>query len=118
MIARVLTEVVESLGILENCTCPLSKSQELIQLPIHESFWNMMTLECSLEFIPSGNVISWEHAKVVIPPRRAEPRSCCAAKRALFCSEHGARSRENLDSIVRIQASASSGSSVLLNRGG
>jgi hypothetical protein len=69
MIARVLTEIVESLGILENCTCPLSKSQELIQLPVHESFWNMVAPECSLELIPSDNLISWEHAKVVIPPK-------------------------------------------------
>ena len=69
MIARVLTEIVESLGILDNCASPLSKSQELIQLPFHESFWNMVTLECSLEFIPSDKVISWEHAKVAIPPK-------------------------------------------------
>ena len=69
MIARILTEIVVSLGILENCTSSLSKSQELIQLPFHESFWNMVTLECSLEFISSDNVISREHAKIVIPPK-------------------------------------------------
>ena len=49
---------------------------------------------------------------------RAAPRSCCTANRALLASEQGIVNKENLDSIVRIQASASRGSSVRLNKGG
>jgi hypothetical protein len=49
---------------------------------------------------------------------RAVPRSCWAAKSALFSSKHGADNKANLDSIVRSQASASRGSSALWTNGG
>ena len=49
---------------------------------------------------------------------RAVPRSCWAAKRVLFASEHGTGNKANFDSMVRSHASASRGSSVLWNSGG
>src|SRR6185295_8621077 len=65
VIARVLTETIKSLGILDNCTSPLSESQELIQFPFHKTLWNMMVPKCILEFIPSNNMIGRKHSMVV-----------------------------------------------------
>ena len=48
---------------------------------------------------------------------RAVPRSCWAAKRVLFASEHGTGNKTNFDSMVRSHASASRDSSVLWNSG-
>src|SRR6185369_1707708 len=46
---------------------------------------------------------------------RAVPRSCWAAKRVLFASDHGTGNKANFDSMVRSHASASRGSSILWN---
>ena len=46
---------------------------------------------------------------------RAVPRSCWAAKRVLFASEHGTGNKANFDSMVRSHASASRGLSVWWN---
>jgi hypothetical protein len=57
VIARVLTKVIERLGILEYDAGTLSESQEFIQFPFHEPFWNVMGSKVILEFIPSDNMI-------------------------------------------------------------
>jgi len=84
VIARVLTKTIESLGILDNRTSPLSKSQELIQFPFHKTLWNMVTPKCILEFIPSDNMISREHAMVVIPPKTRRTAKLLCGKESLI----------------------------------
>jgi hypothetical protein len=74
--------------------------------------------ESGSEFFPGDDMTIRLHGMIMVPPYAAVPRSCWAAKRALFSSEHGADSNANLDSIVRSQASASRGSSALWNSGG
>ena len=69
VISCILTEIVEGLGILDDCACPLSESQEFIQFSLHETLRNMMASESSLEFLPSDNIIGREHAIVVVPPK-------------------------------------------------
>jgi hypothetical protein len=69
VIARVLTKVIESLGILEYSAGTLSKSQKFIQLPLHKPFLNMVGSEGILELFPSDNMIGWEHGKIVVPRR-------------------------------------------------
>jgi hypothetical protein len=63
VIAHVLTKVIESLSILEYGAGTLSESQEFIQFPFHEPFWNVMGSEGILEFVPSDNMIGWEHGE-------------------------------------------------------
>jgi hypothetical protein len=52
VMAHVLTKVIGSLGILKYGAGTLSESQEFIQFPFHEPFWNVMGSEGILEFIP------------------------------------------------------------------
>jgi hypothetical protein len=73
VIARVLAKVIKSLGILEYGAGTLSESQEFIQFPFHEPFWNVMGSESILEFIPSDYMIVWEHGEIVVPPVHVLP---------------------------------------------
>jgi hypothetical protein len=44
MVACVLTQVIESLGILQHGTTSLSECQKLIELAIHDVCWYVMPL--------------------------------------------------------------------------
>ena len=57
MIARIMTQIIESLDIFDNSAGSLSKSQKFIQLSFHKPFRNMMGSECLLELIPGDNMI-------------------------------------------------------------
>ena len=48
MIPSVLTQVVENLGVLGDGASPLGKHQELVQLPLHESFRDMVHRNAAL----------------------------------------------------------------------
>jgi len=85
VIACVLTKVIEGLGILEYCAGTLSESQEFIQFPLHEPFWNMVSSECILKFISSDNVISWEHDNVIVPPKMRRTAKLLHGKVSLIC---------------------------------
>ena len=60
MIACVMTQIIESLNILDNSVGSVSKSLKFIQLSFHKPFWNVMGSECLLELIPVDNMIIWE----------------------------------------------------------
>jgi hypothetical protein len=85
VIARVLTKVIESLGILEYGVGTLSKSQKFIQLPLPKPFWNMVGSEGILEFVPSDNMIGWEHGKIVVPPKARGTTKLLRGKTGLIC---------------------------------
>jgi hypothetical protein len=87
VIARVLKKIIESLGILEYGAVTLSKSQKFIQLPLHKPFWNMVGSECILEFLPSDNMIGWEHGKIVVPPNSRGTVKLLRGKMGLICIE-------------------------------
>jgi hypothetical protein len=70
------------------------------------------------KFIPGDDMTGRLHGMKWSHHMRAVPRSCWAAKSALFSSEHGADNKANMDSMVQSQASASRGSSALWNSGG
>ena len=57
MIARVLAQVVEDLCILQHRVVSLCQCQELIHLPVHESFGDMMHPEGGPEFSLSDDMI-------------------------------------------------------------
>ena len=63
MIARVLAQVVEDLCVLQHRAGSLCQCQELIHLPVHESFRNMMRPESGPEFIPSDVMIGGNMAR-------------------------------------------------------
>jgi hypothetical protein len=85
MIASVLTEIVDSLSILEHGASTLSESQKFIQPPLHKPFWNMVGSEGILEFLPSDNMISWEHGKIVVPPKMRDTTKLLRGKTSLVC---------------------------------
>ena len=58
MIARVLAQVVENLCILQHRAGSLCQCQELIHLPVHESFGNMMHPEGRPKFVPEDYMVS------------------------------------------------------------
>jgi hypothetical protein len=68
MVACVLTQVIEGLDILQDCTTPLSTCQKLIKLAVHDACRYVMSTECCLELSPFHHVINRLHSKKVIPP--------------------------------------------------
>ena len=58
MIARVLAQVVEDLCVLQRRAGSLCQCQELIHLPVHESFRNLMRPESGPEFIPEDYMVN------------------------------------------------------------
>jgi hypothetical protein len=68
MIACVLTQVIESLSVLQHSMIPLSKCQKLIELAVHDACRYVMPSECCLELSPFHHVVNWLHSEEVIPP--------------------------------------------------
>jgi hypothetical protein len=68
MIACVLTQVIESLSVLQHSTIPLSKCQKFIKLAVHDACWYVMPSECCLKFSPFHHVINCLHSEKVVPP--------------------------------------------------
>ena len=79
VIPRILTQIIESLCILNNSLVALSECQKFIQFSLHKSFWNMMASKSSLELIPGDNVVSQKHSMVIVPPQmnRIAELLCC-----------------------------------------
>jgi hypothetical protein len=59
MIACILTQVIEGLGILQHCMIPLSKCQKLIKLVVHDACRYVMPSEWCLEVSPFHHVVNW-----------------------------------------------------------
>ena len=57
-IARILAQVVKDLCILQHRAGSLCQRQELIHLPIHESFGNMMRPEGGSKFVLEDYMVS------------------------------------------------------------
>jgi hypothetical protein len=70
MVARVLAQVIESLCVLKYSAVPLGKRQKFIELPLNESFQDMVRPKGSLEFFP-GNHMSIRLHGIVVVPRNA-----------------------------------------------
>lgn len=96
----------------------LSDSKELIELPLNQTIRNVVSSEGSPKLFPIHHMIIRKHNSVVSHHKSAAPRSCWAAKIALRSAGHSTARIANLDSIARIHASASNGSSVRGNSGG
>jgi hypothetical protein len=65
---RVLAQMIKSLCILEYSAGALCECQKFIQLPLHQSFRNMVCPEGSPKFLPGDNMASGLHGTMVIPP--------------------------------------------------
>jgi hypothetical protein len=68
MIACVLTQVIESLGVLQHYTTSLSECQKFIELAVHDACWYVMSSECCLELSPFNHVVHRLHSEEMIPP--------------------------------------------------
>jgi hypothetical protein len=73
MVACVLTQVIESLGVLQHCTALLSECQKLIDLAVHDACWYVMPSESCFEFSPLYHVVSRLHGEEVVPPCPSGP---------------------------------------------
>jgi hypothetical protein len=60
--------MIESLCILQYRTVALGECQEFVQLPLHQSFKNIMCPEGSPKFLPGNNMSSGLHGTKIIPP--------------------------------------------------
>jgi hypothetical protein len=68
MITCILAQMIESLCILQYRTTSLGEGQEFVQLPLHQSFRNIMCSEGSPKFLPRDNMAIRLHGTIVIPP--------------------------------------------------
>jgi hypothetical protein len=68
VITRILAYMIESLCILQYRAGALGECQEFIQLPLQQSFRNVMYPEGSPKFLPGNNMSSGLHGAIIIPP--------------------------------------------------
>jgi hypothetical protein len=73
MVAYVLTQVIESLGVLQHGTTSLSECQKLVELAVHDAHWYVMPSECCLELSPLNHVVGSLHGEVMVPPCPSGP---------------------------------------------
>jgi hypothetical protein len=73
MVACVLTHVIESLGVLQHGTTPMSECQKLVELAIHDACWYVMSSECYFELSPLNRVVSRLHGKEMVKLCPSEP---------------------------------------------
>jgi hypothetical protein len=84
MITCVLAQMIKDLCILHDSAGSLGQNQKFIELSLNESLWNVVRSENGLEFVTCDYMTSRLHGMVMVPPYAAVPRSCWAAKSALF----------------------------------
>jgi hypothetical protein len=68
MVSSVLAQVIENLCILQNGASSLSQIQKVIELPLNESFGDVVRSKGGPELVPSDDMIGWLHSMIVIPP--------------------------------------------------
>jgi hypothetical protein len=73
MVVCVLTQVIESLGVLQHGTTPLSECQKLIELAVHDAYWYVMPSKCCLELFPLNHVVGRLHGEKMVPPCPSRP---------------------------------------------
>jgi hypothetical protein len=92
VIACVLTQVIESLCVLKYSAVPLGKCQKFIELPLNESFRDMVRPKGCLKFFPIDNMSIQLHGMVVVPPKASIPTELLGCEESFVC--FGARDRE------------------------
>jgi hypothetical protein len=73
MVACILTQIIESLGVLQHGTTPLSECQKLIELVVHDACWYVMPSECCFELSPLNHVVSQLYGEEMVPPCPSGP---------------------------------------------
>jgi hypothetical protein len=85
MIARILAQVIESLCVLKYSAVPLGKCQKFIELPLNESFREMVHPKGCLKFFPSDNMSIRLHGIVVVPPNASITTELLGCKESFVC---------------------------------
>jgi hypothetical protein len=85
MVACVLTQVIESLGILQHCMASLSECQKFIELAIHYAYWYVMPSEFCLELSPLNHVVNRLHSEEMVPPCSSGPTKLLGGETDLGC---------------------------------
>jgi hypothetical protein len=85
MIARILAQVIESLCVLKYSAVPLGKCQKFIELPLNESFRDMVRPKDYLKFFPSDNMSIRLHGIVVVPPNASVTTELLGCEESFVC---------------------------------
>jgi hypothetical protein len=85
MVACILAQVIESLCVLQYSAVPLGKRQKFIELPLNESFRNMVCSKSSLEFFPCDNMSFRLHGIVVVPPNASITTELLGYEESFVC---------------------------------
>jgi hypothetical protein len=85
MVACVLTQVIESLGVLQHGMTPLSECQKLIELAIHDACCYVMLSKCYFELSPLNHVVSRLHGEEMVPPCPSGPMKLLGGETDLGC---------------------------------
>jgi hypothetical protein len=85
MVARVLAQVIESLCVLKYSTVPLGKCQKFIELPLNESFQDMVRSKGCLKFLPSDNMSIRLHGIVIVPPNASITMELLGSEESFVC---------------------------------
>jgi hypothetical protein len=92
MVACILAQMIKGLCILEYRAVPLSQCQKFIELPLNESFRDMVRSEGCLKFFPIDNMSIWLHCIVIVPPNASVTTKLLGCEKSFVC--FGALNRE------------------------
>jgi hypothetical protein len=85
MIACVLAQMIESLCVLKYCAVPLSQCQKFIELPLNESFRDMVCSKGCPKFFPIDNMSIWLHCIVIVPPNASVTTKLLGCEESFVC---------------------------------
>jgi hypothetical protein len=85
VIARILALVIESLCVLKYGAVSLGKCQKFIELPLDESFRDMVRPKGGLEFFPGDDMSIRLHGIVVVPPNASSSTELLGCEESLVC---------------------------------
>ena len=66
--SRILSKIVEGLGVLRDSTCSLRECQKLVELLVHKTLGKMVGSESYAKLPPSDHMIVLQSCHVVLPP--------------------------------------------------
>jgi hypothetical protein len=88
MSSSILCKMVELVHILHHSHIPLLQIQKLGQLPIQQTYRNIILLESSGKLLPSHTVVHRLHGIESVPPSASKPKKLLCGEAHLLLISH------------------------------
>ena len=84
MVGSIVSQLIEGLDILTDRLVALLKCHKLMELNLHNTLWDMVSLEGCAELCPGDSVSDRLHSKESLPPRGGRASELMSGKDSLL----------------------------------